>query len=402
MGPRPGKAMRSCTAALAMAALLSGQVRASFAQSLFGGGGESPVVAYCAAERAPLVDLNNQYDEIQRSRVAQSVKNGAVAAAGVLVSSGLLGNLFGGSRGGPDHGPGLNPGSIIFGGNRNGRGGETAAAAIVAALSVSVATYISLKGESDDRKALARAIEQDAGGQIPLGRTIVGQAKALADCRARQVDDFKMRQAAASDADRRKMKREGDQILAAIKADIALTDKVVGHQADLAKTFTQARAMADNHSEADVLGGQKPAYADAASTTPLNLPEKSVTATPSTPSAPQPPPPLPPPPEVTLAIRKASAVRETPTAKGKLMMTLPAGREIKAVGLSAVNGWWRIDVAGSPGYIRELTVSVKTMPAPPPPPPQDRADNVREYNKVVLEARDEGPDRMRTLLTSFQ
>lgn len=377
------KATRRWTAAVAAAALLSGQAGVSHAQ--FGGGGDSPVIAFCGAERAPLVDLNKQYDDIQRSRVGQSVKNGAVAAAGVFLAGSSLGGFFGSGH------------------NASNERTTTAAVAVAAALTVSVATYISLKGQSDDRRALARSIEQDAGGQIPQGRTLVGQARALAECRARQVDMFKTRQAAATDADRRKMRREGDQILAAIKADIALSDKVVGYQADLAKTYTQARAMADHRSEAQVLGDQRPAYADAASTTPLDLPSKSVTTTPQTPYPPEPPPPPPPPPEVILVVQKASPVRETPTAKGKLLMTLPARREIKASDPAAVNGWWRIDVAGSAGYLRETAVSVKSAPAGPPPPArQEQADNVREYNKVVLEARDEGPDRMRTLLTSFQ
>jgi hypothetical protein len=203
------------------------------------------------------------------------------------------------------------------------------------------------------------------------------------------------------------MKREGDQIQAAIKADIAVTDKVVGHQADLAKTYTQARAMADNKSEADVLGGQKPAYADAAATATLDLPKKGAATTPAAPpKAPEPPPPPPPPPEVTLVMQKATPVRETPALKGKLVMTLPAKREVKAVGQAAEKGWWQIDVAGSPGWIRETTVSVKggatAAAAPASPPKKDEPDNVREYNKVVLEARDEGPNRMKTLLTSFQ
>jgi hypothetical protein len=401
-----GRGVRGAVWTAALAALLAAPAGASYAQP-FGGGRDNPIVAYCGAERARLVDLNNQYDEIQRSREAQSLKNGAMAAAGVL-AGGMLGGMF--NKAGA---PGPDSNLPIFGqhkANTNANVRDTAALALVAGLSVSVVTYISLKGQSDDRKALARSIEQDAGGQVPLGRTVAGQAKALSDCRARQVDDYKARLAAApSDADRKKMKREGDQIIAAIKADIALTDKVVGHQADLAKTFTQARAMADNKSEAQVLGAQQPAYAAAASTTPLDLPAQTKgvsTASPAAPPAPPAPPPPPPPPEVTLVMDKLTVVRAAPQLKAKALMSLPAKREVKAVGQLAVDGWWQIDVAGEPGFIRAAAVSVKgglaAVSAPPPKPPEDQPDNVREYNKVVLEARDEGPDRMKTLLTSFQ
>lgn len=397
-GPR--KILQRCTAVAASAGLLSLQAPPTVEAWPFGGG-DNPMIAYCATERAPLVTLNNQYDEIDHSRMSQSIQNG-VFAAGTVIGSSLLGNLFGG--GGGRAAPDLSPTSVIFGSSRGDRR-ETATAAIVAGLTASVATYISLKGDTDDRKALARSIEQDAGGQIALGRTIADEGKALAACRTRQVEDFKARQAAApSDADRRKMKHEGDQILDAIKADIALSDKVVGHQAALAKTFTQARAMVDNRSEAQVLGAQKPAYADTASTTPLSLPPKSVTTTSSSAASQPPPPPEPPPepPEVTLVATKATPVRATPTLKGKLLMTLAAKKEVKALGQSATDGWWEIDVAGSSGFIRATTVSVKGGGAKPAAPKPEEPDNVREYNKVVLEARDDGPDRMRNLMTSFQ
>ena len=397
MRTRPLKILRQGAALTASVALLSAPAAPSQAWP-FGGGGDNPMIAYCANERAPLVALNTQYDEIDHSRMSQSIQNG-VFAAGSVIGSSLLGNLFGG--GGGRATPDLSPTSVIFGSGRGDRR-ETATAAIVAGLTASVATYISLKGDTDDRKALARSIEQDAGGQIALGRTIADEGKALAVCRTRQVEDFKARQAAApSDADRRKMKHEGDQILDAIKADIALTDKVVGHQASLAKTFTQARAMVDNRSEAQVLGAQKPAYADTASTTPLSLPPKSVTTT-SSPAAPPPPEPPPEPEAVTLVATKATPVRATPSLKGKLVMTLAARHEVKALGQSATDGWWEIDVAGSSGFIRAATVTVKGAGAKPAAPKPEEPDNVREYNKVVLEARDEGPDRMRNLMTSFQ
>ena len=101
-------------------------------------------------------------------------------------------------------------------------------------------------------------------------------------------------------------------------------------------------------------------------------------------------------------VLKSGIVREAPMPKGKLLMTLPAKREIKATGQAAVDGWWEIDIAGAPGYIRETAVSVKGAGPAKAAAKPEQPDNVREYNKVVLEARDEGPDRMKTLLTSFQ
>ena len=167
MGSGPGRRIRAALMSASLAALLVAQTAAASAQSPFGGGGAgSPIVAFCAAERAPLVDLNTQYDEIQRSRIGQSVKNGAVAAAGVLLTGGLLGGVFSGAK---DNGPGINSGLAVFGGNRNNAARDTAAVAIVAALSVSVVTYISLKGQSDDRRQGEPRAGRQKGSPAPPG-----------------------------------------------------------------------------------------------------------------------------------------------------------------------------------------------------------------------------------------
>ena len=59
-------------------------------------------------------------------------------------------------------------------------------------------------------------------------------------------------------------------------------------------------------------------------------------------------------------------------------------------------GWTAVEANGQPGYVRSVYLtssrSITTAPAGGLPP----AQNVRAYNKVVLDARDDGPDRMRT------
>ena len=218
-------------------------------------------------------------------------------------------------------------------------------------------------------------------------------ARALTACRQRQIADYQTRAAAAPNS--RSLAREKAGIADAVRQDIVLTDKVIGRQADLAKTFTQARAMAEGSSETQVLGGQAAAFQSTTATTQQQLPAGS-------PLANQPPPPRPV--QATRAVvttLKATPVRAAPSAKSKVLATLPARQEVTPADAAPAPGWTPVLVDGRTGYVRAVSLSGTKAPAPPPANALAPAENVREYNKVVLEARDEGPDRMRSLLTNF-
>jgi hypothetical protein len=385
-------ALQGCAILLAMA---PGPVNAA----PFGVGDNPAIVNVCAAERAPLVEQQKKYEDAEHARIGAAVGNGVLAGGaailGMAAGEGLWGHAIHHDIHHDPHGfrPGGDKGAIV-------------AVALIAAVQSSVGTYLTLKQQAvnADRRALAMSIDDDAAGQLQAGRATALQARALADCRTRQVVDYRARLAAASDADKRKLKREGDQIAEAIRHDIALADAVVGHQADVAKVFTQARAMAEGRSEADVLVGQKPAYEATASSTPLEMPKAASASGAAAPPAPAPPPP-PPPPQLVLTTLKSATVRDQPSASGKAMLTLPAHREVRPK-QAATNGWYEIDVAGAPGFIRASSLTAPATetanaPSAAQSPALEPARNIQAYNAVVLEARDEGPDRMKTLLTGF-
>ncbi len=258
----------------------------------------------------------------------------------------------------------------------------------------SVATYVALKSDGiNDRRSLALAVDNDARGQLGAGRTTVQSARALTACRQRQIAEYQAR--AASAANPKSLAREKADIADAVRQDIVLTDKVIGRQADLAKTFTQARAMAEGSTETQVLGGQTAAFQSTTATTQQQLPAGS-------PLANQPPPPRPV--QATRSVvttLKATPVRAAPSAKAKVLATLPARQEVTPGEAPPSPGWTPVMVEGRMGYVRAVNLSGARAVAPPPANALATAENVREYNKVVLEARDEGPDRMRSLLTNF-
>jgi uncharacterized membrane protein YedE/YeeE len=386
-------ALQGCAVMLAMMA-------APASAAPFGTGENPAIVNVCAAQRAPLVELQKQYQDAEHARIGAAVGSGVLAGGAAILGMAAGDGLFFGH--GLNHGP-HGPHGVRPGGDK----GAIAAVALIAAVQSSVTTYLTLKQQAvnADRRALAMSIDEDAAGQLTVGRTTAAQARALAACRTQQVTDYRARLAAASDADKRKLKHEGEQIAEAIRRDIALADAVVGHQADVAKVFTQARAMAEGRSEADVLVNQKPAYEAAASSTPLQMPAPSKTSGAATPAAPAPPPPPPPPPQLVLTTLRSATVRDSASASGKAIMTLPAHREVRPK-QAATNGWYEIDVAGAPGFIRASSLSAPAThtaseTAAAQPPALEPARNIQAYNAVVLEARDEGPDRMKTLLTGF-
>lgn len=371
-------AIAACAAQVAVAPALAGP---------FGLGDDPAIVNACAAERAPLLALERQYQEADEPQLG--------------VDAGFGGGGSGG-RGGRGSGAGRGPSNQSSPQSRGphadhagaGRGGRRTEAASAAAHG-STTSYLALKRQivNADRRLLALSIDDDAAGLLVIAEVTQTQTQALAACRVRQVADYRARLAAAGDeADRARLKREGDQISQAIRHDIALSEAVVGRQANLAKVFTQARAMAEGLSEADVLAGESPAYQAAASTKPLEMSDASKTSGGPAHS----PAPL------VLATLGGTVVREAPSATARVVLTLPAQRELRP-GEAAKDGWYEIDLGGAPGFIPAASVS--QSPRAPAVPTTAAAlapaRNIQAYNKVVLEARDEGPDRLKTLLTGF-
>ena len=102
-------------------------------------------------------------------------------------------------------------------------------------------------------------------------------------------------------------------------------------------------------------------------------------------------------------------------------MNLPVGREVRPKAARADGGWWEIDVAGSPGYVRAADLAPPgSAPAPvqtadrgkggraatpaanAPPPAPAGPTNLRAYNQQVIAARDTGKGRLSSLMTDIQ
>jgi len=425
----------------------------------------------CATERAPLVKLDSDYKELKRSKMSQAIGQGLKTGAVVLgtaAASGALGRSssgFGGGlgsiagavgglairpSGGGSGGPGI---GLTFGadmltgaaglsvpglGGRYGYygvgGGDSAKAyaalAVLVAIVATADAYASLKRQEagGDLQRASYNIDQDAARQLAVSREIADSGNALVDCRSRQLNDINTRLAGASnDKDRKAIRRERTELIGALKKDVDLTGEVVDQHTTMAKTFTQGRAMADGSSEADVLGGQAPAYAAAPDTKKLAMPkaaapakgEKVQTAAPAAPAAAPP----------TLVALKATVVRSAPVASADALMTFPAGREVKPKTAQADGGWWEVDVGGTPGYVRAADlgpsgaapVQVATNEGaggrgkgkgkgPPPSaaaplaatPAVSGPTNIRAYNQSVIAARDNGKGRLSSLMTDIQ
>jgi len=230
---------------------------------------------------------------------------------------------------------------------------------------------------------------------------------------------------ASNDKDRKAIRKERTDLTSALKKDIDLTGDVVDQHTGMAKTFTQGRAMTDGTSEADVLGGQAPAYAPAAATTRLSMPAKGAGGA----AAPQQQAAAPPAAAPTLVALRPAIVRSAPVASADMLMTFAAGREVKPKSAQADGGWWEIDVAGQSGYIRAADLGppgsapvqvaaaapagkgrapagrgqAAARPAAPPPAPVVQGPtNIRAYNQTVIAARDQGKGRLSSLMTDIQ
>jgi hypothetical protein len=457
--------------AVSAVALLSMTVQPVMAQ---GKGGKDAILNACATQREPLQKLDKEYTDLKKSKmsaaIGEGLKSGAMVLGKAVMSGGIpMGRGGGGGFGGGGLGGmgslmgavggmamqsaaaqqsaqagggaappaasmmfgqdmlsgamGLNvPGVSSYGGFGGGGGDNMKAYAALAVLVAIVATadaYAKLKEQEagGDLKKASFNIDQDAGRQLAVTRSIVDSGNSLVECRSAQLTDINTRLAGASnDKDRKAIKRERTDLTNALKKDIDLTGGVVDQHTNMAKTFTQGRAMTDGSSEADVLGNQAPAYAPAASVTKVSMPKAGAPAQgqaqPSAPAA------APPPALVTI---RAAVVRSAPVASSAAVKSLPVGSALQAKTSAADGGWWEVEVGGQTGYVRAAEVGppgsapapVQTAAkggakgkgaakAPPPPPAPVGPTNIRAYNQSVIAARDNGKGRLSTLMTDIQ
>jgi len=453
--------------AVSAVALLSLTVQPVMAQ---GKGGKDAILNACAPQREPLQKLDKEYTDLKKSKMSAAIGEGLKSGAMVLgkaVMSGGIGRGGGGGFGGGGLGGmgslmgavggmamqsaaqqqaqaggapapaasmmfgqdmltgamGLNvPGVSSYGGF--GGGGDNmkayAALAVLVAIVATADAYAKLKEQEagGDLKKASFNIDQDAGRQLAVSRSIADNGAALVECRSAQLTDINNRLASASnDKDRKAIRRERTDLTNALKKDIDLTGGVVDQHTNMAKTFTQGRAMTDGSSEADVLGNQAPAYAPAASVTKVSMPKS---AAPAQGQAQQAAPAAAPPP--ALVTTRAAVVRSAPVASAAPVKSLPVGSALQAKAGAADGGWWEVDVGGQTGYVRAAEVGppgsapaapVQTAtrggkgkgaaakPAPPPPAPVGPT-NIRAYNQSVIAARDNGKGRLSTLMTDIQ
>ena len=361
---------------LALSAMVTGDLRAA----PFGlpGGKDKGV---CAVERAPILERQRQYAALRRTRIAKAAGEGLMKGAGFFAGAMLSRYGFGGGGGSgglpfgfslgsggartaaaapaasPASGaflssavlgeaaglaiPGVNMGPV---GSSHGLSGDTkaiAAVAVVVAIVGSVEAYVRLKEEEagGDRYRMARSIEDDAGRQIPVSRTIAQEEAALAACMQRQITDVNAHLAGASNSnDRHGGDRERASLVKAIKRDVDLTDDVCNQQATLAKTFTQGRAMTEGRSEAEVLGAQAPAYAASASSTRLQMPPPGDAKLQKASTTPEPAATPPPPPAPVYTTTRPAVLHAAANAKSKVV-----GKLAKDVGVNvrdAGGGAW--------------------------------------------------------------
>lgn len=448
---------RQVTAGLAVWSLLAAQSQAVPNLHL---GDNKAAVAVCAAEREPLVELQQEYNGVRRARLTSTLTTSAKAGLVMLLSanpmfamaSGLA--KHSGMMGGPQQQGPVNPNdpnnlmlsealslkipgvdpppSATDGGS--GRVGQIVrlvqpgqpvndnsartllAISMVAAIGGSTDIYIKIKQQqyNNDAGRISQSTDGDAASQIPVATQSAAQLKALADCREKQVADYKDKLAAASERDKKQLLRDQTGLKSAVAADADLGNDLMFQQQTVARVLTQGRAMADGKSEADVLSQQTAAYGQP-STQVWNLPPLETAAG----SAPLPPST----PKVTLVTLRATAIRATPDPKGAVVMRLAAGHTLTpSRHASADVAWWEIDVAGTLAYVYgpdlappgSVQVAAATAaPAgkgkgrgkggpPPPPPGPPPAANIRSLNSEVLVVKSTGADRLRALADSIQ
>ncbi len=428
-GLRPRR-WNSWSVSLAILATLSTPAEAVV--SPFGpSAGTQAAIAVCSTQRAPLLAKEKAYNDIKNARIGAAIGEGVKAGTGVFISgmlkvvpggglmagnpaatqtalgaaqSGLYGQVYSRMNGIPIPGMPVAPGSAPLAGAGIASGkpdpNRLAMVAIFVGIQSSVDTYMKLKQEQfgADHRQMAISVEDDARGQVPTSVETASQVESLSECRQQQVKDLDAKIASASnDKDRKQLLKDKTGLDGALKRDIIVDDDVVGPEVNLAKNFTEGRAMAEGKSEADVLGSQPPAYEATASHEALKLPDPA-TATPGAPA---------PPPQPTLVtFHKSTAVRTSPSATASVMLNFPAGRAVTPKGRAEADAaWWEVDMGGASGFIRgaDLTESGAAAGSKSKGPPSlAPPTNIRTYNQEVLVARTDGPDRLKTLNTEIE
>lgn len=461
---------RRFRATVSAIALLSLNVQPAWAQNK---GGKDAVLNACEAQRAPLVKLDKEYDDLKKSKMSAAIGEGLKTGAMVLAKGAMTGGIPGVTRGGGfgsglggmgglmgavggmamqsaaqqqagGAAPAASPAGMFFGPDMLtgamglnvpgvsglGYGGDNmkayAALAVLVAIVATADAYAKLKEQEagGDLKKASFNIDQDAGRQLAVSRSIADSGQALVECRSAQLTDINNRLASATnDKDRKAIRRERTDLTNALKKDIDVTGSVVDQHTGMAKTFTQGRAMADGASEADVLGGQAPAYAQSASVQKLSMPKSAGGPQVQQVNNTAPPPAAPPP--ALVAIR-AATVRSAPVASAAPVKSLAVGASLQAKAGQADGGWWEVEVDGQTGYVRAAEVGPPgSAPAAPPtpagpagkgkgkgppakgpppaaPPAVQGPTNIRAYNQSVIAARDNGKDRLSALMTDVQ
>jgi hypothetical protein len=412
-------------------------------------------VAVCATEREALVERQKEYGDLRRARLTATFAADAKVGLSMLMASnplfslasmarqaGQINNVIntmnGKGAGGPGA-PGANgqpasaesnammtealtlkvpglgpPPSGQVGQEKDAR--ALLAISVVTAISGNLDLYIKIKQEQfgNDTRLMALSIDGDAASQVAVTTDTAAQVKALADCRSRQVADYKAKLAAAADDKERKQLARGQTSLrTAVSTDLDLGQDLTEQHTTVARTLTQALALAEARSEAEILGDQAPAYAAEASRTASRLvPIAGLNA--------------PPPPKPTFITTHATVARAAPNAKASVVMNLPAGRTVTLSGHSAQDlSWWEIDIAGTPAYVpgadlAEPGAASAAAAAPPPdapakrkgkgrtqvaaalPPPPRPPPNVQVLNHQALAARTGGVDLLRSLNADLQ
>jgi len=375
---------RTLRAAVSAVALLSLTVQPVMAQ---GKAGKDAVLNACAAQREPLQKLDKEYSDLKKSKmsaaIGEGLKTGAMVLAKGVASGGIplgrgggggFGGGFGGmsslmggvasmamqqsaaqqAQGGGAPAPaattmmfgqdllsgamGLNvPGVSGYGMSGGDSAKAYAALAVLVAIVATADAYAKLKEQEagGDLKKASFNIDQDAGRQLTVSRSIADSGAALVECRSAQLTDINNRLAGATnDKDRKAIRRERTELTSALKKDIDLTGGVVDQHVGMAKTFTQGRAMTDGSSEADVLGNQAPAYATSASVTKASMPKGSGASSGGQASAPAAAAPA------SLVTIKAAVVRAAPTGSAAAVKSLPVGTSLQAKTGAAEGGWW--------------------------------------------------------------
>lgn len=456
----PGRAIRAATAGTAGVAALSllcGQAHAVTLPSLHPEEVKA-AVAVCATEREALVERQKEYSDLRRARLTSTFAADAKVGLSLLMASNPLFSLASmarqagqisnavntmngkgaaGAGGANANGqpaspesnammtealtlkvPGLGPPPSSQPGQAGQAGHEKDARALLAisvvtAISGNLDLYIKIKQEQfgNDTKLMALSIDGDAASQVGVTTDTASQVKLLADCRSRQVADYKAKLAAAADDKERKQLTRGQASLrTAVSTDLDLGQDLTEQHTTVARTLTQALALAEAKSEAEILGDQAPAYAAEASRAASRLVPIAGLNTP-------------PPPKPSFITTRATVARSAPNAKASVVMNLPAGRTVILSGHSAQDlSWWEIDVAGTPAYVPGADLAepgaaaaapapdapgkrkgkgktqVAAAPPPPPPPPP----NVQALNHQALAARTGGVDLLRSLNADLQ